>query len=144
FLFHADFSTPANSTYTLRASSPSAAAFMGLCTTTRACVPELAGAGLLDEIGDRLMHRLPYRIVDGVERIVGNYTVSANSVAGIRWFELRNVTSGTETVFQESTYQPDTDWRWMGSAAQDTNGNMAVGFNASSLMINPQIRYAGR
>ena len=53
-------------------------------------------------------------------------------MAGIRWFELRNVTAGPVTVFQESTYQPDTTWRWMGSAAQDQQGNLALGFSASS------------
>jgi hypothetical protein len=26
------------------------------------------------------------------------------------------VTSGPVTVYQQSTYQPDTTWRWMGSA----------------------------
>ncbi len=144
YLFHADFVTPANSTYTLRANPPAAAGFTQLCTGTRNCVPQLGSTGNLDEIGDRFMHRLPYRIIGGVERIVGNYTVSSGGVAGIRWVELRNVTSGTMTVFQESTYQPDTTWRWMGSAAQDTNGNMAIGFSASDATINPQVRYAGR
>jgi hypothetical protein len=144
YLFHADFGTPANTTYTLRAGSPAAAPFTQLCPGNRACVPELAGPGQLDAIGDRFMFRLAYRIIGGVERVVGNYTVNSSSVAGIRWFEIRNVTSGTETVFQESTYQPDTDWRWMGSIAQDTNGDMAMGFSASSLTINPQVRYAGR
>ena len=48
------------------------------------------------------------------------------------------------TVYQESTYQPDTTWRWMGSVAQDVQGNLALGFSASSAAINPQIRYAGR
>src|SRR4029077_953217 len=65
-------------------------------------------------------------------------------VAGIRWFELRNVTAGPVTVFQEGTYQPDSTWRWLGSAAMDGNGNLAVGFSASSSSFNPQIRYAGR
>ena len=45
---------------------------------------------------------------------------------------------------QQSTYQPDTTWRWMGSAAMDALGDIAVGFSASSSSINPQIRYAGR
>jgi len=57
---------------------------------------------------------------------------------------LRNVTNGPVTKFQESTYQPDTTWRWMGSAAMDQQGNLALGYSASSSAINPQIRYAGR
>src|SRR5204863_3538090 len=64
-------------------------------------------------------------------------------VAGVRWFELRAVTTAP-VVFQQSTYQPDTTWRWMGSAAMDKNGDLALGFSASSSSIFPQIRYAGR
>jgi hypothetical protein len=90
------------------------------------------------------MFRLAYRNFGDHESVVGNYTVSSGSVAGIRWFELRNVTSGPVTKFQESTFQPDSTWRWMGSAAMDGDGNLAVGYSASSGTIFPQIRYAGR
>src|SRR5213078_3428816 len=44
----------------------------------------------------------------------------------------------------QSTYQPDSVWRWMGSAAMDGQGNLAIGFSASSSGLNPQIRYAAR
>jgi hypothetical protein len=98
----------------------------------------------LDGIGDRLMFRLGYRNFGDHESVVGNYSVSSGSVAGVRWFELRNVTSGPVTKFQESTYQPDSTWRWMGSAAMDGSGNIAIGYSASSGTIFPQIRYAGR
>ncbi|MGH8093677.1 MAG: hypothetical protein ACREIF_09420 [Chthoniobacterales bacterium] len=126
--------------------APAAATFTQLCPSTRACVPQLGGTGsnAVDGIGDRLMHRLAYRNFGDHESLVGNFTVSASSVAGIRWFELRGVTSGPVTVYQQSTYQPDTTWRWMGSAAMDGAGNLAIGFSASSSTINPQIRYAGR
>ena len=142
WLFHPDFVVPAMSTFVQR-TSPAAAGFTFACTSGRACVPQPAGTAL-DGIADRLMFRLPYRIVSGVERVVGNYTVSSGGVTGIRWVELRNVTSGAETVFQEGTYQPDTTWRWMGSAAQDQSGNMAIGFSASSSSVFPSLRYAGR
>jgi hypothetical protein len=90
------------------------------------------------------MFRLAYRNFGDHESVVGNFTVSSGGVAGIRWFELRNVTSGPVTVYQQSTYQPDTTWRWMGSAAMDGQGNLAIGFSASSSSIHPQLRYAGR
>ena len=143
--FHADFATPANSTFTTFA-SPAAAGFTALCPSTRACVPQagVASNSNLDGIGDRLMFRLGYRNFGTYESVVGNYTVSAGGVAGVRWFELRNVTAGPVTVYQQSTYQPDTTWRWMGSAAMDGQGNLAIGFSASSSTINPQIRYAAR
>ncbi|HEY3663001.1 MAG TPA: hypothetical protein VGL24_07600, partial [Chthoniobacterales bacterium] len=142
-LFHADFVTPGNSTF-LQIGAPAAAGFTQICPSTRACVPELGVAANLDAIGDRLMFRVAYRkFTDGHEAVVGNYTVSAGGVAGVRWFELRAVTT-VPVVYQESTYQPDTTWRWMGSAAMDQSGDMAIGFSASSSSINPQIRYAGR
>lgn len=143
--FHSDFATPANSTFTTFA-NPSAAGFTSLCPSTRACVPEagVTSANYVDGIGDRLMFRLAYRNFGSYESVVGNYTVNANNVAGIRWFELRNVTSGPVSLHQESTYAPDATWRWMGSAAMDGQGNIALGFSASSSTINPQLRYAAR
>ena len=91
------------------------------------------------------MFRNAYRrFADGHEALVGNMTVESNGVAGIRWYEINNATSGSPGFAQQSTYQPDTTWRWMGSAAMDALGDIAVGFSASSSSINPQIRYAGR
>jgi hypothetical protein len=143
--FHVDFVTPANSTFTTFANPP-AAGFTALCPTSRACVPQsgVTSSNYLDGIGDRLMFRLAYRNFGNHESVVGTYSVSSSGVAGVRWFELRNVTSGPVTVYQQSTYQPDTTWRWMGSAAMDGQGNLAIGFSASSSSIHPQLRYAGR
>ncbi|MEO8044015.1 MAG: hypothetical protein ABI674_03835 [Spartobacteria bacterium] len=137
--FHVDFATPANSTFTLFASPP-AAGFSQLF----ASVPQLGGEGL-GNLADRLMYRLAYRNFGDHESLLGNYTVRANNIAGVRWFELRGVTAGPVTTYQDSTYQPDTvDWRWMGSAAMDKFGNIALGYSASSSAIHPQIRYTGR
>jgi len=145
FRFHVDWGTPAASTFTPVASPPAAAAFTALCTTTRQCVPQAgvtSPTNNLDAIADRFMFRNAYRNFGDHESLVANYTVSSGAVAGIRWIELRNVTAGTPTVAQESTYQPDSTWRWMGSAAMDNAGNLALGFSASSAAISPQIRYA--
>jgi uncharacterized repeat protein (TIGR01451 family) len=142
--YHVDFGTPANSTFTL-GGNLTPAAYTEICPATRSCVPQLGTATGLDAIGDRGMFRLAYRkFGDGHEALVGNQTVSSNSVAGIRWYEIDNATSGAPAFAQQSTYQPDTTWRWMGSAAMDRDGNLALGFSASSSTIYPQIRYAGR
>jgi len=141
--FHVDFGTPNNSTFTLFANPP-AAGFTLLCSTTRNCVPQSGTTSRLDAIGDRFMFRLAYRNFGDHEAVVTNYTVSSGGVAGLRWIELRNVTNGPVTLSQESTYQPDTTWRWMGSAAMDGSGNLAIGFSASSSAIVPGLRYAGR
>ena len=140
FHFHVDFANPNNSTFTLFASPPSAG-----FTVRSGGIPQLGTPSLLDPIGDRLMFRLATRFFsDGQEATVGNFTVNSHSIASPRWFELRNVTSGPVTVAQQGTYQPDTTHRWMGAAAMDQQGNIAIGYSASSSSINPQIRYAGR
>lgn len=142
--YHVDFASPANSTFTVEA-NVKAASFTSLCPTTRDCIPQAGTSTKLDELGDRLMFRNAYRrFSDGHESMLNNYTVSANSVAGIRWFELQRTQPGNWGIFQQSTYQPDTTWRWLGSIALDNQGNIALGFSASSAAINPQIRYAGR
>lgn len=138
--FHADFAVPGNTTFTPFASVP-AAGF----TARGADIPQLGTTSTLDAIGDRLMFRLQTRFFpDGHESSVANFTVDSAGIAAPRWFELRNVTSGPVTLHQEGTYQPDNIHRWMGSIAQDGQGNMAIGYSASSSTINPQIRYAGR
>ena len=98
----------------------------------------------MDGIGDRLMFRLGYRNFGDHESLVGNFTVSVGGIAGIRWFELRGVTAGPVTTFQQSTYSPDSTYRWMGSIAMNGQSDMALGFSASDATIHPQIRYTGR
>src|SRR4029077_8733705 len=129
--FHVDFATPSNYTFATFALPP-AAGFTALCPNSRSCVPQLgvSSGSSLDGIGDRLMHRLAYRNFGGHESVVGNYSVSAGGVAAVRWFELRKVTAGPVTIFQESTYQPDSTWRWMGSAAMDGRGTTRSAFRA--------------
>ena len=142
--FHVDWDHPANSSFTPQASVP-AADFTQLCRDEGKCVPQLGIPDRLNGIADRLMFRNAYRrFPDGRESMVNNFTVSANSVAGIRWFELQRRLPGGWTLRQQSTYQPDSTWRWMGSIASDNKGNIALGFSASSEAIHPQIRYAGR
>jgi hypothetical protein len=146
--FHADFATPANSTFT-NAGSLTPDPFTQLCPVptegVRGCVPQAGVPDELDALSDRSMFRNAYRVLpNGQEALVGNMTVESNGVAGIRWWQIDNATSGTPAFVQQSTYQPDNTWRWMGSAAMDAQGDLAIGFSASSSSINPQIRYAGR
>jgi hypothetical protein len=150
--FHVDFANPANTTFTLFGTSP-AAGFTELCPTTRDCIPALNAStpgNKMDGIADRLMFRLAYRNFTGAgahESLVGNFTVStgnSSGPAGIRWFELRGVSAGPVSTFQESTYGPDSTNRWMGSVAMNGQGDMALGFSAADATIHTQIRYTGR
>ncbi|MBX7212583.1 MAG: carboxypeptidase-like regulatory domain-containing protein [Thermoflexales bacterium] len=145
FKFHVDWATPANSTFT-GPTDVDVAAFTPLCDTTRACVPQSGTTAKLDAIGDRFMWRLAYRNFGSYQNLVVNQTVDAGSgVAGVRWYEFRSPHATTPTIYQQSTYAPaDGISRWMGSAAQDKLGNLAIGFSASNAAMFPAIRYAGR
>ena len=68
-------------------------------STTRSsnCVPQLGTADRLDALADRGMFRNAYRNFGDHEALVGNMTVSSGGVAGVRWWQLSHVTSGTPT-----------------------------------------------
>jgi hypothetical protein len=136
--FHSDFVTPANATFT----GPTAITVPAYTEACDQCIPQNGGE-LLDSLSDRLMYRAAYRNFGTHESIVVNHAVTAGTSVGLRWYELRGVTT-TPTVYQSGTFAPDGDYRWMGSAAMDQSGNIAIGYTVSSSAIKPQIRYTGR
>jgi hypothetical protein len=140
--FHVDFTTPANSSFTGPTNLP-VAAFTPACNGGGTCIPQKGTNQQLDSLADRLMYRLAYRNFGSHESLVVNHSVTAGSSVGVRWYELQNP-STNPVVFQQGTYTPTTDFRWMGSIAMDNVGNIAVGYSASSSTINPGIRYTGR
>ena len=141
YKFHVDFTTPSNSTFT-GPTVINVAAFNPLCGGGT-CVPQSGTSQQLDSLADRLMYRLAYRNFGTHESLVVNHSVVAGSSGGVRWYEIQNP-SGTPTVAQQSTFAPDSSYRWMGSIAMDQSGDMAVGYSVSSSSLNPAIRYAGR
>ncbi|MBI5085578.1 MAG: hypothetical protein HZB13_13380 [Acidobacteria bacterium] len=113
------------------------------------CIPQPGTTRTLDSLADRLNYRLSYRRFAGYESLLINHAVSANSASGIRWYELRNaagntISSATPVVYQQGTFSPNSEYRWMGSAAMDKTGGIAVGYNVSSATVKPSIRYAFR
>ena len=92
----------------------------------------------------RPTHRLQYRNFGTHESLVTNQSVEARpGIAGVRWWELRNPEDAV--LHQEGTWSPDNVHRWMGSAAMDRDGNMAVGYSVvDGVSVFPGIRYAGR
>jgi hypothetical protein len=107
------------------------------------CIPQLGTNQQLDSLGDRLMYRLAYRNFGDHEALVVNHAIVSGSSVGVRWYEIRSPGS-SPTIFQQGTFAPDANFRWMGSAAMDHAGNMAVGYSVSSSSINPAIRFTGR
>ena len=140
--FHVDFANMANSTFTGPTSLP-VAGFTELCNGGT-CVPQAGTTQRLDSLADRLMYRLAYRNFGDHEALVVTHSVAPSTGGGgIRWYEIRSP-SGTPSVYQQSTYAPDTRYRWMASAAMDGVGNIGVGYSLSSSTMNPAIAYTGR
>lgn len=141
FKFHVDFATPANSTFTGPTVIP-VAAFTALCNGGT-CVPQPGTTNTLDSLADRLMYRLAYRNLGTKEALVVNHSVVAGTSGGVRWYEIDNP-NGTPVLAQQSTFAPDSKYRWMGSIAMDHSGNMAMGYSVSSSTTSPSIALTGR
>jgi hypothetical protein len=93
-----------------------------------------------------VMWAVRYRRFATHESLVGNFAVDTGSSnhAGIRWFELRR-SGGSWSLYQQGTYSPDNRHRWIGSAAMDGDGNLALAFNvADGTSTYPSIRVTGR
>jgi hypothetical protein len=146
--FHADFTTPANATFT-GPTNIAVAAFSEACGGGT-CVPQSGTRQQLDSLGDRLMYRLSYRNFGTYESLLVNHSIlvgtggkRGSKQTGVRWYELRSP-NGTPTVSQSGTFAPDSSYRWMGSIAQDKAGDIAVGYSVSSSAMHPAIRFTGR
>ena len=77
--------------------------------------------------------------------MVVDHTVNAGANrAGVRWYELVDDGSGWG-IGQQGTFAPEDGLhRWMGSIAQDSSGDIALGYSVSSSTTYPSIRYTGR
>ena len=163
-----NFTTPANSTFTLKP-RVGVAAFDPRNPSGRADIeqpgstPANTGPNL-DALGTNNMFRLAYRnlgtVAAPINSYVTNWTVNVSGVApttpdlyqaASRWEELRRDNTGALSVFDQGTHAPDPVSgtgrnRWMGSIAQDNQGNIALGFSRSGPGATefPDIVWAGR
>jgi hypothetical protein len=129
----------------------------------RDCVPQPGTTATVDALSNRPMMQLKYRDFGSYQAMVFNQTIdvhgsipgSVREVAGIRWYELRKATADW-SIHQQGTYTAQPSGasesallhRWMGSAAVDRYGNIAVGYSAGNSdaanPLFPGIRYTGR
>ncbi len=120
----------------------SVANFVQACPS---CVPQTGTTQTLDTLSDRVMYRFAVRHFADHDRAVVNHAVQTGtgSQVAVRWYELYDP-AGAVTVNQQGTFAPDTTYRWMASIAEDKNGDIGVGYSASSSSIHPGIRFTGR
>ena len=148
FQTYTDFTNPANS---FLQQLPDIAVDDFDWLSVNAGAPQVGG-GTLEVLNDRPMYRADYRVFADHDSLLMMHDVNVGPttpVSGERWYEVRGVAAGTPTVYQSGTYGPDDNtWRWMGSIAQDTSGNISMGFTASSdgtgIVPDPSVHYTGR
>jgi len=151
--FHVDWNSPSSSRLTPTASlipEP----FNSKACTDQACIKQRGTTNTLDSLSyGYMMQRLTYRNFGTYQTLLFNHTVAADgdqshNHAGIRWYELRKPagarTRGPWEIYQQGTYAPDVNDRWLGSIAMDVNGNIALGFGVSGHDVYPSLHYAGR
>ena len=145
FGLNVDWDVPANSSL----SDPQVIgvdAFNLPCGDAGSCIPQPGTTRLLDSLGDRLMNRLAYRNDAGVETLTVTHSIDNGSLDGtrLRWYELSIAGDRTVVLEDQGTYAPDATSRWMGSAAHDRVGNLAIGYSRGSGSVYPGLAWAGR
>jgi hypothetical protein len=147
YTFDVDWASPANTQFVLATTLPIASFNYTVCGFfVQNCIPQPGTSQGIDSLSYWPMWRFPYRNLGDHEVLVGNFTVDVDGAdrAGIRWFELRKQGDGSWGLFQEATFAPDENHRFMGSIAADRDGNVALGYSVSGQNTFPSIRYAMR
>ena len=101
----------------------------------------------LDGIGGVCMYRAQWKTWSGYNSVVLNWAVKISTTQrSIKWCELRqNQSTGVWSMYQEGTYTPDANTRWMGSIAMDNNGSIGLSYlKSNSSSIYPGLYYTGR
>lgn len=143
--FHVDWINTSNSTFT----GPKTTIVNSFTPVVGFLAPQQGDSENLDIVGQRLMPPLQYRYQtdSGTEPMLwANHTVGNGSEVGVRWYEFRNLSAASHTVYQQGTYSAPADgsYRWLASMAVDRQGNMALAYSKSSPTMNPAIFQTGR
>ncbi|NQW03961.1 MAG: hypothetical protein HQ485_08025 [Acidobacteria bacterium] len=113
------------------------------------CVPQVGAERRLDAQGDKLMARVVYRRVAqgraSYESVVAVHSVDTESAAGgVRWYEFRVNPDRSLRLYQQGTYAPDGNYRWMASPAIDKFGNIGIGYSFGGPGVFAGQRFSGR
>ncbi len=112
------------------------------------CVTQPGTETTLDSQGDKIMQRLVYRRIGDRESILAVHSVNTSAGGGgVRWYEFRvDDPAGKRDVklYQQGTYAPGGDFRWMASPAMDSRGNIGIGYSFGGVPHYPGQRFTGR
>lgn len=119
------------------------------------CIPQPDPNQRLDSLADRLMNPLRYNIFQDAQ---GNFYDSmvvshvaqvgtAGTRSGVHWYEIRNINIGDTSkpvIYQQGTYSPDSDSRFIPTIGMDCNNNIALVYSVSGAGTFPGMRAVGR
>jgi hypothetical protein len=153
--FQPNFANPPASTMTRTATIPTSAfdSIYNCPGGPRRCIPQPGAttSQYLDILSSRQrwVPRVTYRNFGTHETVLLNQSTEAAtlpSIAGLRWYELRDP-GGAPAIHQQGVYAPGTSdgiQRWNGSMAMDQAGNVGAGYSGSSGAVFPSVYYSGR
>ena len=108
-------------------------------------VPQQGTDMRLDTQGDKVLGRVIYRRIGKQQSYIVVHSVrSAGGGSGVRWYEFRGGKHGSLQLYQQGTYAPDGDWRWLPGIATDKYGNIGIGYSYGGATHFPGQRFAGR
>lgn len=134
-------------------------------------VPQAGSTSPLDAFGTHIMYRATARAFPAgaparVTMVVNHVVLGPSEQGAIKWaqfnfnpqppppagvlfasgFEPGALRPGVlvKALFDEGTFAPDANTRWMGAIAIDRSGNIGLGYSVSSETISPQLRTTGR
>ncbi len=108
-------------------------------------VPQPGTEQRLDSQGDKIMSRMVYRRIGKQESIIAVHSVNSSAGGGgVRWYEFRIDENRDVKLYQQGTYAPDENFRWMGSPAMDKFGNIGIGYSFGGATHYPGQRFSGR
>lgn len=109
------------------------------------CVPQPDTTRRLDSQGDKLMQGLIYRNFGDHQSLLAEHSIDSAAHGGaVRWYEFRLDHQGDPTLYQQSTYAPDKNYRWLASMTMDRKGDIGIGFSFGGDPNYPGQRFAAR
>lgn len=142
-----DWATPLTATMTGPIALPIATYNSNLCgINSNTCLEQPGTTVRLWPLSNFITDKSKYMNFGDYQSIVGVHVCRANELgtAGQRWYELRKYTGGDWSIYQQGTYAPTNDHRFIGSISINEDGTIALGYNITSSAIYPGMRMTGR
>ncbi|MEI2675697.1 MAG: T9SS type A sorting domain-containing protein [Chitinophagaceae bacterium] len=142
-----DWATPLSATMTGPIALPIEVYNSNLCgINSNTCLEQPGTTVRLWPLSNFITDKSKYMNFGDYQSIVGVHVCRVNEAgtAGQRWYELRKYPGGEWYVYQQGTYSPTADHRFIGSISINEDGTIALGYNITSSTIYPGMRMTGR